>query len=180
MAITDAQGLRRAIGDIHQRVVEVPTGDGLASAFQLDSFPIASGTAQSIAGSATVIAPYGSLTATWNFNYGLITLNGVPSANSAIGTAVYYHSTFSDEEIDRYLSANGSDLQAATLNVVQDLMGDAWKRAKWAAGAGVSYDDSEAMKRLQAWYNTIWQSIRENYGSSPGPLAWSETQADYV
>ena len=180
MGISEAQALRRSIGDLHHREVEVPTGDGVASAFQLGGFPIASGTGQSEAGSATLVSPFGNLTASWNFNYGLVALNGVPSANSAVGTAVYYHSVFSDEEIDRYMSANSDDLQLATLNVVQDLMGDAWKRAKWAAGAGIMYDDSGAMKRLQDWYNTIWQAIRDDYGTTPGPLAWSETQADYV
>src|SRR3990167_9951516 len=156
MALSSAQVFRRRINDLHQRQVEVPSGDGLASAFQLQGFPVASGTAQSLAGSATVISPYPATTATWDFSYGLMVLNGVPSAESAAGTAVYYHSVFSDEEIDQYLSRNGDNQDNAHLEVIRALMSDAYRRAKWASVGGVQYDESQVMKNLKIQYDTLY------------------------
>ena len=99
MPFTPEQRFRLLIQDKHQRGVEDPTGDGLTSAFQLSGYPIAPNADQSVIGSGTVISAYSGFTATFIWDYGVVVLNEpVPEGNS-IGTAVYYHSVFSDEEV---------------------------------------------------------------------------------
>ena len=182
MALSSAQIFRRRINDLHRREVEVPSGDGLSSAFQLIGFPIASGTAQSLAGSATVLSPYAATTATWDFTYGVMALNGVPSAESAVGTAVYYHSVFSDEEVNDVLSRNGDNQDLSQLEVLRTLMSDAQRRAKWSSVDGVAYDESMVMKNLKIQYDTLLGWVRMGDPTDPGdgPIAWSETQGDYI
>lgn len=180
MALTTAQLFRRRIADRHLRTAESLTGDGLTSAFQLGGFPIASGTAQSIAGSATVLSPY--VTGySFDYTYGVVTFPSAIPAGSAFGTAVYYFSVFSDEDIDQILSANNNDFDRSELEVIRILMADNYKRAKWAAPGGLSYDESQTMRNLvlrySALYNMIYNTPHQQ--ASPAPISWAETQADY-
>ena|SRR3990167_1504600 len=181
MAISTAQVFRRRIADLHMRAVAVPTGDGLASAFQLAGYPIPSGTAQSEAGSATVIAPW---TAAYSFtwNYGVVVFNSIPSAGSAVGTAVYFHSVFSDEEINQILSRNGNNYEKSHLEVIENLMSDAWKRARWAAPGGLEYDDSKALDNLKKMHDILYKKLNETLTTdiAGGPESWAEKQAEWI
>jgi hypothetical protein len=147
MALDSAQQLRLKVQDAPLRADSVYYGDGTANSFALPHRNLVSATAYVPNG-----ASWTATGATFNAS-GVVEFSGVISANSAFRT-VYVHSTFSDDEISHFISAGGS-INGAALEVVQTLMFDSTKRAKWAAPDGTMYDDTAAMGILKDLYAAL-------------------------
>lgn len=150
MPLTSAQRVRQRIQDEPRRADAVYRGDGTATQFSLPHNNITSG-------SAFVPAAAGwSATGAAFDTSGFVTFSNVVSANSAF-RLVYVHSVFSDAVIDEYVSAYG---QAAALQCAYDLLFDATKRARWAAGE-TSYDDTEARHVLRDIISALKAELQE-------------------
>lgn len=171
MPLTTAQQVRLKIQD--QPVIADATyiGDGSATVFQLPNRNITSGTAYIGAG-----AGWSSTGAAFDAS-GFVSFSGVISANSA-WRARYVHSTFSDDEIDHFITAGG-DVNGAALEAVGALMFDGLRRAKWASPDGTEYDDTAAMKLLSDLYDRLEKERGEAAILSGGIVGWSEEQGNW-
>jgi hypothetical protein len=171
MALTSAQALRLKVQDAPLRADSTYYGDGTAASFALPHRNLVS---------ASAFVPNGAAwTATGaTFNpTGVVEFSGVISANSAFRT-VYVHSTFSDDEIDHFISAGGS-INGAAMEAVHALMFDATKRARWAAPDGTTYDDTMAMNALRDLYKVLESELAAEAFGGGQIFGWGLNQESY-
>lgn len=170
MALTDAQQVRLRIQDI-PAVADVTTfGDGSANLFNLEHRNASSGTAF-VAGAGGWSATGAAFDAS-----GFVTLGTAISAQSAVRFR-YVYSTFSDDEVDHFLSAGGG-INGAAIEAVQALMFDGLRRAAWKASDGTEFDDTRAISLLNNIYDRLKAEEQEEATAAGGFEAWSINQAD--
>jgi len=178
MALTTAQQVRLRLNDPWRYAQETQYGDGSGSALKLQQgapySTIISATA-SILWSAN--SGWSATASTIDAALGTMVLDGVISAHTAIQMD-YQWAVFSDDEIE-YFTAAGGDTRGAALMGVRTLMGNAWKRARWAAPDGSQYDDSKAMQNLMRWESALIAERTVEDGPAGSFVNWAETQADY-
>ena len=170
MALTSAQQVRLKIQDAPIRANDVYYGDGQATVFNLPHRTIAGATAYTLVGGAWVATGA-------TFASGQVLFSGVISANSGFNVR-YEYSTFSDDEVDHFISAGGCIVGAAK-EAVEALMFDGLRRASWGAPDGTSYDDSKSIGLLSQIHKTLSDELEEEATLSAGMASWSETQANY-
>lgn len=170
MTLTSAQQVRLKIQDAPIRANDVYYGDGQATVFNLPHRNIASGTAYVLAGGA-----WSATGAT--FASGQVAFSGIISANSGFNVR-YEYATFSDAEVDHFISAGGS-VAGAAKEAVEALMFDGLRRASWAAPDGTSYDDSKAIGLLKQLHDTLSDELEEEATLSGGLASWSVEQGNY-
>jgi len=165
MALTTAQMVRGRLNDPYRYSGEILHGDGSASAFKLFQgapYSVLSGSATA---SVYVTATGWSATGcTVDHTLGRVTFSGTVSANSAF-MVDYAWAVFGEDEL-AYFTAVGGGVVGAAMEGVKWLMGDAWKRARWAAPDGSQYDDSKALDNLKKLYDTLKD---EKQGGESGP-----------
>ena len=174
MALTTAQQVRLRLNDPWRYAAEVQYGDGTASSFQLQQ-----GAPYSTLISATAsiaVTGWSATGATFDLSQGRVTFNTVVTANTAF-QASYLWAVFSDDEMS-FFTAQG-DVRAATLMGVRTLMGNGWKRARWAAPDGSEYDDKKALDNLINWEKSLLNERIGEEGPEGGFANWTVTQGDY-
>lgn len=171
MPLTTAQQVRLKIQDQPLIADITYIGDGSATIYPLPHRNVSSGTAYigATGGWASTGAAFDAS--------GFVAFSGVISANSA-WRARYVHSTFSDEEVDHFITAGG-DVNGAALEAVGALMFDGLRRAKWASPDGTEYDDTAAMKLLSELYDRLEKERGEMAVLSGGIVGWSEEQGNW-
>jgi hypothetical protein len=179
MALTTAELLRRHIADRPRLAVELYYGDGTASSFGISGSPIVTGCTALGAFQPSAMVPVGNswsaTGATFDYNLGTVTFSGVISANSAF-QVVYTYGTFSDQEIDQVTATYGI-LQEMQLDLIDTLMADSYKRARWASQRGAYFDDSLTMNNLMLMRSAVFASKTTEQGPLGGIVGWSNTQS---
>jgi hypothetical protein len=171
VTLTTAQQVRLLISDVPTLADSVYYGDGLRAVFPLPNRNLTTGSAY-----VPVAAGWSATGATFNPS-GSVTFTGTISAASAFRTT-YVYSTFSDDEIDTWLTAGGS-VNGAAIQAVQTLMFDSLKRASWAAPDGTRYDDKLAQNELKNLYDTLKCEEAEQAVAQGGIAPWGLNQGDY-
>lgn len=181
MALTTAEQLRFFIADRPRYAMETYYGDGTAKTFQVSGAPWVSGSTNLGGRAPSALVPVGNSWSgtgvTFDYNQGLVTFSSVVSANSAFQVA-YTYGTFSDAEID-FVTANCGDMYGMRLALIDHLMGDAWKRMRWASLGGAHFDDSMAMANLIRMRDAIDRDRTQSQGGEFIIDAWSRSQEDY-
>lgn len=172
VTLTTAQHVRLRIQDIPTRIDATYAGDGTAASYALPHRNVTSGSAFVPVGNTAWSATGATFDAS-----GFVSFSGSISANSPFRT-VYVHSTFSDEEIDQFLSVGGS-VNGASQEAVMALMFDGLKRARWAAPDGSSYDDTAALRTLKDLYDTLRMELEDEAISGGGVESWALEQGNY-
>lgn len=168
MPLTTAQRVRLRIQDQPTILEHVLYGDGLADTFALPGGVITSATAYVTSGAA-----WSATGAT--FASGYVQFSGVISAASGI-RARYVRSTFSDDEIDDFVTVGGT-VNGASLEAVKTLMFDGLKRSSWTAPDGTSHNDTAAMGLLRDLYAVLdAETEDEAAAANGGVMSWSEEQ----
>lgn len=167
---TTAQQIRLKIQDIPVLADVTLYGDGIASTFLLNYANLTSGSAfvPSAAGGG-----WSGTGATFNAS-GSVSFATAISANSAFRLS-YVHSTFSDDDIDTFLSAGGT-VVGASMEALVALMFDATKRARWMASDSSSYDDTSAQSHLRGMYELLQAEVEKEAVFSGGIDSWSVNQ----
>lgn len=169
--------VRGRLNDQWRRGSEVHYGDGSASAIQLRQ-----GAPYSVLCSATAsVMTQGGWSATGG---ALDTAQGYAAFSGVIGTNTpvrfdYLWAVFSDDDI-AYFTGIGGGVAGAALEGIKWLMGDAWKRARWASPDGTQYDDSKALTNLKALYDVLKDEAQGGEGGPEGGFeSWSVAQGEY-
>ena len=182
MALNTAEQLRFFINDRPRLSQETFYGDGTGSAFQVSGYPIITGAtalggfAPSAYNTASGGASWTATGATFNYNLGQVSFSAVPSANSALMVR-YTYATFSDAEID-LVTGLYSDLPTMRLALIDNLMGDAYKRARWGAGAGGAYDDSKTLDNLMSMRSAVRAEMTTEQGPQMVYGSWDVNQEE--
>lgn len=163
--LTTAERVRLMIQD--QAVIADATyaSDGQTSAFALPHRSITSATAFVTDGTG-----WSATGATFDPT-GTVTFSDIISANSGF-RARYVHSTFSDDEIETFVSAGGG-VNGAALQAVQALMFDGLKRASWAAPDGTRFDDTHALSLLRDLHDRLQAERDDSALDGGGVVSWS-------
>lgn len=170
MALTSAQRLRLKIQDVPIRVDLTLHGNGTARVFQVEHRNLANASAYvPAAGGASWSATGCTIDASGTFAF-----SGTISANSAF-RVVYDHTTFSDTEIDQFMTDGGGIIGGA-VEALQALMFDAVKRARWMASDGSSYDDTSAQSHLRGMYEQIKEEQHSEAIAAGSFGSWSLNQ----
>lgn len=172
MTLTTAQQVRLKIQDAPIIADETYYGNGTAVTFVLPHRNITSATAYVPAGGTA----WSATGATFSPS-GYVTFSGVISANSAFRVN-YVHTTFSDDEINHFITAGGT-VNGAALQAVEALMFDSLRRARWMAPDGTQYDDTQA----QAMLSRMWEQLQRAAGDEAiagGSMeSWALEQENY-
>lgn len=172
MTLTDNQQVRLKIQDFPALADVTLHGDGTANRFLLPQRNLTSASAYVPAGNTAWSATGATFDAS-----GAVAFSSIISANSAF-RLTYTHSTFSDDEVDHFLSEGGSVVGAAKEACVA-LMFDGQKRASWAAADGTKYDDTKALDSLRGLYATLKDEESDAAGAAASMESWSMNQGDY-
>lgn len=174
MSLSTAQKIRLRIQDIPLRADVTLIGDGTAQTRNLPHVNITS---------ASAFVP-GAGASSWSatgFSYtlgGEYSFSGVISANSAY-RITYTYSTFSDDDIDSFLTDGGNGVPGAALEAVHALMFDAVKRSRWMSSSGESYDDTNAQTHLREMERLIIEELERQAVSSVSVISWGLNQESY-
>lgn len=176
--LTTAESLRRRISDRPRYESETYYGDGTASAFSLSGVPIVTGCTSlgSMIPSAFVAAGdhWTATGATFDYNLGRVTFSGVISANSAFQVN-YTYATFSDQEIDQVTGMYGTFMEMQ-LDLIDTLMADSYRRARWASQRGAYFDDSLTMANLMMMRSAVFARLTVEQGPLGKMIGWSDNQ----
>lgn len=172
--LSTAQQLRLRIQDIPTLADRAFAGDGTATTFLLPARNLTSASAFVPSPGLSAWTPTG---ATFDPTGGAVAFTTVIPAASAF-RLTYIHSTFSDDEIDTFLTAGGN-VNGAALEAVQALMFDGLRRARWAAPNGQSYDDTAAIGLLKTLYDTLKAEQAQAAVAEGGFAAWGLNQESY-
>lgn len=171
MTLTTAQQVRLRIQDQPVLYHGLMYGDGMATTFYFAQRNLASGTAYVPAGGTA----WAATAATWD-PAGTVTFSNTISANSAF-RVTFQHSTFSDAEVDHFLTVGGG-VAGAALEAVQSLMFDSLKRAKWKAPDGTEFDDTAAMRQLTDLHDRLKAELEDQSDTGAGFASWAEGQGN--
>lgn len=171
MPLTTAERVRLKIQDAPTLGAGAGVGDGTAVTFALPNRNLTSGTAY-----LATTQGWSATGATFDPT-GTVTFAARISANSAF-RVTYVYSTFSDAEIDEFLTTGGSVIGAA-VEACEALMFDGVKRTSWSAPDGSSYNDTSAQAHLRELHAilTTQQGDEAAAGGSAG--SWSLDQGNY-
>lgn len=172
MALTTAQQVRVKIQDAPIIADLTLYGDGTAVTFKTEQANLTSGSAFVPVGSTA----WSATGVTFNAS-GFYTFATVLSANSAY-RITYVYSTFSDDEIDHFVTVGGNVLGAAK-EACEALMFDAVKRARWMASDGSQYDDTSAQSHLRGLYDQLIDQLEREATSAGGFNSWAEDQGNW-
>jgi hypothetical protein len=175
MALATAEIIRGRLNDRWRVDSEVQYGDGTASSWKLRQGAPYSNVISATA-SIIVAAGWSATGATVDTALGLVTVGTAVSANSAVRFD-YQWAVFSEDDV-AYFTAQGS-IPKATREGIRWLMGDAWKRARWAAPDGSTYDDTKALDNLRRLYDTLVEEEFDQQGPDGGLESWSVNQGVY-
>ncbi len=182
MALNTADQLRFFMNDRPRYMDETRYGDGTANQFQVSGVPLVSGATALGGFQPSAFVPLGGTAwsatgASFNYQHGVVSFSGVVSANSA-WRVQYTYAVFSDQELDLVTGLYG-DLNAMRLALVDNLMADAYKRARWGSFGGASYDDSKTLDNLMKMRSAIRAAMTEEQGPLGGIESWDANQQDY-
>lgn len=173
-----AELLRRHIADRPRLAIETYYGDGTASVFSISGTPIVTGCTAQGAFQPSAFVPVGNswsaTAASFDYNLGTVAFSGVISANSAFQVR-YTYATFSDAEIDQVVSSYGM-LQDMQLDLIDTLMADSYRRARWASQRGAYYDDSLTMTNLMMMRSALFASKTVEQGPLGTIISWGAQQ----
>jgi hypothetical protein len=180
MVLNTAETLRRRLNDRPRLGIENYYGDGTANTFQISGVPIVTGCTSLGSFQPSALVPVGAswsgTGATFDYNLGLVHFSAAPSANSAF-QVMYTYGTFSDQEIDQVTAIHGS-FQDMQLDLIDTLMADAYRRARWASQRGAYFDDQGCMANLMMMRSAVFASKVLEVGPIGGIVGWSRTQSD--
>lgn len=178
MPLTTAQQVRLRIRDPYRYEAVTLYGDGTASGYKLPQgqpYSVLSGSATA---SVPVAAGWSATAATVDHTYGRVLFSAAISANTAFQVD-YFWSVFSEDEIAHFTAIGGS-VAGAAYQAILTLMFDYFKRARWAAPDGSTYDDTKALDNLAKMKDAI---LDEVHGIDEGPsgdyTSWAENQQDF-
>lgn len=176
MPLTTAQMVRGRLNDPYRRFSEVQYGDGTASGYKLQQ-----GQPYSclISATASVVTTRGWSATGCSIDtaQGFVTFSAVLPAGREFRVDGLW-AVFGEDEL-AYFTAQGG-IAAATLEGIRWLMGDAWKRAKWAAPDGTQYDDTKALDNLRRLYDTLQEELTGDISGPAGGIeSWSVEQGNY-
>lgn len=173
MTLTSAQKVRLKIADAPRWIDVTRYGDGTAVTHGLSPhYNIANGTAYVPLGGTA----WSATGATFNAS-GYIAFSGVISANSAF-RLTYDYATFSDSEIDQFLSDGGSVVGAA-IQALDSLMFDATRAARWMAADGTSYDNTSTQSHLRQMRALLIEQLQMETTVDGSMTSWSVNQELY-
>lgn len=176
MTLDTAHQVRLRIQDIPAVADLARTFDGSATIFSLENGAMAYRNITSATAFVPVTGVWTATGCTFNTS-GWVEFSGVGSANSAYRVR-FVHSVFSDDEIGHFTAVGGS-VAGAALEAVHVLRFDALKRAKWAAPDGTEYDDTAAIKALEALYKDLKEEQLAADTLDLGFESWAEGQDWY-
>lgn len=171
MPLDSAQRVRLKISDPPVRGEQAGVGDGSALTFALSQRNLTSGSAYVAVGGA-----WSATGATFDPT-GAVTFAQAISANSAWRTT-YVYSTFSDTEIDDFLTVGGSVIGAA-IEAAQSLAFDGLRRASWSAPDGSSFSDVQAQRHVLDLIAMLQAEQSDEAVEAGQSGSWSLTQGDY-
>lgn len=171
MTLTTAQQIRLRIQDQPLLYNATLYGDGTANTYYFPQRNITGATAYVPLGNTA----WSATGAAWNAS-GYVQFSGTISANSAFRVTFQY-STFSDDEVDHFVTVGG-DVLGASIEAVQTLMFDSLKRASWESPDGTEYDDTAAMRQLNDLYDRLKEEQEEHADYSAGFQSWAIGQGD--
>ena len=181
MALNTAEILRFRMADRPRQLMETRYGDGTATAFPISGYPLVSGSTALGGFTPSAFVPIGAggtawsaTGATWNYPLGTISFSSILSAQSAFMLS-YTYAVFSDQEID-YVTANFAGIGAMQLTLIDNLMGDAYKRERWGSQAGSFYDSTETMKNLMLMRSAIRTEMTVEAGPQGAFVSWDAEQ----
>jgi hypothetical protein len=183
MALNSADQLRFFGNDQPRFLIETRYGDGTASSFQVSGAPIVSGATAFGGVPPSAFVPIGGTAwsgtgATFNYPLGIVSFAAPISANSAFQVD-YTYGTFSDQEID-FVTGNFGDMYAMRLALIDNLMSNSYKRARWVAQrGGASYDDSETMSNLMLMRSALIAERTTEQGPLGDIISWDEQQQNW-
>lgn len=171
--------LRRHISDRPRLAIETYYGDGTANLFQISGSPVvtASTSLGAFQPSAMVFNgnKWSATGATFDYNLGTVAFSGVISANSSFQVS-YTYATFSDDEINQVTASYGM-MQEMQLDLIDTLMADSYRRARWASQRGAYFDDSLTMTNLMMMRSAVFASKTVEQGPIGSAIGWAEAQA---
>jgi hypothetical protein len=173
MSLTTAQQVRTKIQDYPALVDRTYAFDGTATTYLMPDRNLTTASAYvplgGTAWSATGI--------TFDPTGGALFFANVGSANSAF-RATYTRSTFSDDEIDTFITAGGGIIGAAC-QAMESLMFDSLKRSRWAAPNGQSYDDTRVLDQIATIYGQLTAQRAQETIAGGGINEWGLNQGSY-
>lgn len=183
--LNSADALRFFMADRPRLLMETKYGDGTASAFQISGVPLVTGGTALGGFAPSAFVPIGvgggtawsATGATFNIPLGTVSFNNAISANSAYQVK-YTYSTFSDQEID-FVTGLFTDMYAARLALIDNLMADSYKRASWGVQRGAFYDDSKTMQNLMLMREAIYKEMTVETGPQGDILSWDANQQNF-
>ena len=175
MTLTSAQSVRLKIQDTPYLGAENLLGDGTAVTFALARRNLSSGSAYVV-----TTGGYSATGATFDAS-GAVTFSGRISANSAF-RVTYVYSTFSDDEIDHFLTV-GKSVVGAALEAAHALAFDGLRRASWGAPDGARFDDTAAQRHVMDLIKMLEDEEREDEADEAiaggSAASWSLEQGNY-
>ncbi len=178
MGLTTAEILRRRISDRPRLAIETYYGDGTASAFAISGSPVITGCTALGSTMPSAYVPVGNswsgTGASFDYQQGMVAFAGTPSALSGFQVR-YTWATFSDQEIDQATASYGM-FQDMQLDLIDTLMADSYKRARWASQRGAYFDDALSMSNLMLMRSAIFSEKTIEQGPLGGIVGWSKTQ----
>lgn len=182
MAINSADSLRFFSNDQPRQMIETKYGDGTAQLFQMSGMPMVTGATAFGGYTPSAFVPHANgwtaTGATFSLPLGTVTFPVAISANSAFQVS-YTYATFSDFEIDMVTGLYPGDSYSQRLALIDNLMADSYKRARWAAGRGAYFDDSTTMQNLMLLRSAIRGEATTEQGPLGDIISWDDQQANY-
>lgn len=178
MALNTSDILRVRISDRPRLAIETYYGDGTASVFQISGTPVITGSTALGGLNPSAYVPVGNswsaTGATFEFNHGLVSFSGTISANSAFQCR-YTWAVFSDQETDQ-ITASCATMEDMRLAMIDTLMADSYKRARWASQRGAFFDDSLTMENLMSMRSAVFAEKTIEQGPLGGIVDWNKGQ----
>jgi hypothetical protein len=185
MALSNLAKLRTKLSDSYRPFAETFQGDGQAVFFDLQHYPVQSGTYSAWYGASALNEP---TSYSLSVDDGRITMAVTASANSALRFVGKY-STFSDTELESIMGEAGlttgataatwAALDVPLLTCVEILFGDSWKRHSWGAAGGQNVNEAGLMANLEKWRAMLIAKYEIETGPQGGLTSWAENAGDY-
>ncbi len=185
-SMTNLRRFRVKVSDPYRPFAEEFNGDGTTKTFALAHWPVQSG-----AYTAWVdgVAQAETANYTAEVDAGRLRFMVAPPTGAVVSVVGHY-SIFSDTEmgeiLGEYSIATGataaafSEMDGAHILLIESLMGDAAKRASWAAAGGQSVSEGQLFQNMEKMRAML---VAKTRGAELGPLggvvAWSEQQENY-
>ena len=171
MSLTTAQQVRLKISDPPKYSDQTFEFDGATSSYTLPHVNIANASAYVLNGGA-----WSATAATFNAS-GMVSFATAYASASAF-RATYEYSTFSDDEIDHFITVGG-DVIGAAIEACESLMFDSLRRLRWRAFDGTEVDDTKAQQMLGKIYDVLKKEQEVNSIVAGNIDSWAINQELY-